>query len=432
MRILLINTLYAPIVLGGAEKSVQELAIELTTRGHHVAVFSLIANQREALKADLLDGVTVYRSRSSSMRYFQLGARPFGPVSGLMFRLSDRYRPLIRRRLKSVIEDFQPEIIHSNVVAGIGNALVATDGSIPRVHTLRDYYLVCATAAMRRGSHNCEGQCFRCRFITQRTVVPSHSLQAWVGVSNAILRDHEQLVKPLRQSIKRVIYNAPDAPRAEPEHSPVNVSRSQVITIGFIGRLVPHKGLAQLVEAFRSIHDRDVRLVIAGAAPAQFTEWATDLTSQDSRITLIGRVAPARFYATVDIVAVPSQWREPFGRVAAEAAAAGCRVAVSHIGGLPEAIAEYSRGITVRDYARPAAWATTLADLILQHRVDSVRRPARTVAAMSPGHQYEALYRDLLNAPVPEPHHQKPLWVRSSKSSRRRSKFRIWSGPVSW
>lgn len=67
-----------------------------------------------------------------------------------------------------------------------------------------------------------------------------------------------------------------------------------------------------------SVGDKDVPNLVCH-------EWAADVAS------LLGKM---------DIVLVPSQWQEPFGRVAVEALQAGSCVLVSDTGGLPEAVGD--------------------------------------------------------------------------------------------
>ena len=48
-----------------------------------------------------------------------------------------------------------------------------------------------------------------------------------------------------------------------------------------------------------------------------------------------------------DIIVMPSQWEEPFGRVAAEAGAASKPIVASNIGGIPEIIEHGKNGFLV-------------------------------------------------------------------------------------
>jgi glycosyltransferase involved in cell wall biosynthesis len=71
-------------------------------------------------------------------------------------------------------------------------------------------------------------------------------------------------------------------------------------------------------------------------------------------------VAP--LYAAADVVVVPSVLPDPLPNSALEAAAAGCCVVASAIGGLPEILSDGRSGVLVRP-GDPAALAGALAAL---------------------------------------------------------------------
>ncbi len=116
------------------------------------------------------------------------------------------------------------------------------------------------------------------------------------------------------------------------------------IVVGFVGRLVPEKGIEVLLRA--AAGDARLRLRIAGAGPLaeNLPTRAAGLGIAD-RVQLVGAVAPDRvpeFYRTMDVLAVPSQstpsWTEQFGRVAIEAMATGVPVVSSDAGALPDVV----------------------------------------------------------------------------------------------
>jgi glycosyltransferase involved in cell wall biosynthesis len=67
-------------------------------------------------------------------------------------------------------------------------------------------------------------------------------------------------------------------------------------------------------------------------------------------------------YARTQLLIVPSQWQEAFGRVVVEAQASGIPVIASRTGGLPEAVGR--GGILIDDYSNPARWLTALQGLL--------------------------------------------------------------------
>ena len=116
--------------------------------------------------------------------------------------------------------------------------------------------------------------------------------------------------------------------------------------IMFLGRLVEHKGCRVLVEAFARIADSylDARLTIVGEGDqrAELEALVTELDLAD-RIAFAGPVtgpALAQLLRASRIMVVPTTAEEPFGIVALEGLASGCRMVVARSGGLPEAVGD--------------------------------------------------------------------------------------------
>jgi glycosyltransferase involved in cell wall biosynthesis len=139
-----------------------------------------------------------------------------------------------------------------------------------------------------------------------------------------------------------------DVERFEPvDHPPP----SATLRVGFVGRLIPHKGVDVLLEAVA--HDDRMRVEIFGAGPEleALTGWAARLGLTD-RVTFHGHVEEEAIPATYrrfDVLAVPSVptpgWLEQFGRVVVEAQASGIPVVASASGALPDVVGE--RGLLV-------------------------------------------------------------------------------------
>ncbi|MBQ6246974.1 MAG: glycosyltransferase family 4 protein, partial [Kiritimatiellae bacterium] len=109
----------------------------------------------------------------------------------------------------------------------------------------------------------------------------------------------------------------------------------------YVGQLVRGKGVHLLLRALaRMKGGRRLDIVGAGNMDARLKALAR-------RLGLAGRVTfhgfqpnPADYMAAARCVVVPSFWQEPYGLVAAEAAAMGKKVVAFAVGGLPEACGE--------------------------------------------------------------------------------------------
>jgi glycosyltransferase involved in cell wall biosynthesis len=126
-----------------------------------------------------------------------------------------------------------------------------------------------------------------------------------------------------------------------------NPIKPGAFTVGYVGRLVPEKGIETLLAALARLGDAfQVRLI--GAGPAQ-----PALEAQAAALEVLNRVEflPARppaqvaaEYCRLQALVLPSRttpvWKEQFGRVLAEAMACGVPVVGSDSGAIPEVIGE--------------------------------------------------------------------------------------------
>jgi glycosyltransferase involved in cell wall biosynthesis len=124
--------------------------------------------------------------------------------------------------------------------------------------------------------------------------------------------------------------------------------------VGYAGRLVPEKGVADLIHAVAQVQDRQrMELVIAGNGP----EKKRLLALAESLPELAGLVhwsevphqEMADWYRSLDVLVLPSRatarWKEQFGRVLAEAMARERPVIGADTGFIPELIRSTEGGL---------------------------------------------------------------------------------------
>jgi 1,2-diacylglycerol 3-alpha-glucosyltransferase len=110
----------------------------------------------------------------------------------------------------------------------------------------------------------------------------------------------------------------------------------------FVGRLVPHKGLEDLLRALEELPP-DVLLVVVGEGPRRET-WETLARNRglSQRVRFLGAVPDAdlpRYHALASVVVLPSQNRlEGFGLAVVEAMASGRPVVVADLPGVREVV----------------------------------------------------------------------------------------------
>lgn len=185
------------------------------------------------------------------------------------------------------------------------------------------------------------------------------------------------------------LYNAVDLSRYDEEHDDrrdeLGIEPSRPV-IGFVGQLVPRKGVTTLIAAMADVASSlpEALLVIAGCAPPGETEYEAECRRLASTLQLDGHVrfvgyrrdVPA-FMRTFDVFALPTR-SEPFGKVVIEAMAAGCPVVASRVGGIPEIITNADLG-TLIPPDDPKALSAAILDYLTNP--DRHRHVARAGAA---------------------------------------------------
>jgi glycosyltransferase involved in cell wall biosynthesis len=151
-----------------------------------------------------------------------------------------------------------------------------------------------------------------------------------------------------------------DTDRFRPAERPPPVDR---LRVGFVGRLIPLKGVDVLLRAV-ALDDRlDLDVYGGGPDEAVLRELAARSGLTD-RVTFHGHVDEAALvdvFPTFDVLAVPSVttdgWVEQFGRVVVEGQASGVPVVASDSGALPDVVGETGLLVPPSD---PAALAAAL------------------------------------------------------------------------
>jgi len=115
-----------------------------------------------------------------------------------------------------------------------------------------------------------------------------------------------------------------------------------------VGRIVPHKGIEQFVEAARYVPEGRFLIAGEGSLLESMKRLAVSMGVSD-RVRFVGRVSEARLpevYAACDVFVLPSVSRlEAFGIVALEAMATGKPVIVADIPGVREMIVDGQEGL---------------------------------------------------------------------------------------
>ncbi|MCK1384519.1 glycosyltransferase family 4 protein [Bradyrhizobium sp. 21] len=340
MKVLVTSSLYptpgAPKVVGGAEIFVGRLVESLVARGDTIEVVRAASLPNQ--KAERHNEVDVYSAPSQNI-YLPFTEQRSAPARGIWHAIEDwqRTADVVGARMDA----FKPDLLHSNNLSGLTTAVwkAAFDRRIPIVHTLHDYYLTCPRCSRFSDGRACKHTCLSCKLLTVSRRSATKQLSAVVGVSQRILDIHTELGLFANIGTRKVIRHASALKLA----APFNTPPSNILRLGFIGRLTEEKGIYNLVKAVGLLPPSSVRLVIAGYASDELKQELRTLAPR-ATLEFLGFVAPEKFYEQIDVVVIPPIWEEPGPIVVADARAAGKPFLGTRFGGIPEAVALGAKG----------------------------------------------------------------------------------------
>jgi glycosyltransferase involved in cell wall biosynthesis len=213
-------------------------------------------------------------------------------------------------------------------------------------------------------------------------------LEALNSVDAIVTRSHFSKAMLVRNGVVSTLFQVAGLP--PPGESPASdrTSRSDgSLRIGYIGQLVPIKGVDVLIRAFRRLDPRGRRLelVIYGDPSANpgHVRWLRHLAGRRPGITFAGRFDPTEreaVFASIDLLVVPSVWYENAPLVVEEAQEAGLPVVASNLGSLTEVVRDGVDGLLFEG-GNDRALAARLQELVDHpERLRDLRRQVRQPA----------------------------------------------------
>lgn len=130
---------------------------------------------------------------------------------------------------------------------------------------------------------------------------------------------------------------------------------NEQFTVGYFARICPEKGLDQLINAFKDFHQQNPasRLKVAGYSGSRNAEYLQSCLEQADDLgdafqfigELADRKAKAQFLSSLDVLSVPTVYREPKGLYVLESLANGTPVVQPDHGSFPELIGATEGGL---------------------------------------------------------------------------------------
>jgi glycosyltransferase involved in cell wall biosynthesis len=366
MRILYVCHQFFPDCYTGTERYTLELAKQLQRMGHQVYTLTYALNERGG-GATVRGGVShvVYEYEGVpviALRHCDLDKR--GGLPGISFDLRDA---VILEEIERVLSERVFDILHCVHPMRMGAVLeAAKKKGLKLVLTLMDFWMICPRVTLQRtdGSlcdgpdhgRNCATFCYQGSGMVEQLLKRYADSVETLGMVDAVLSHSRFLIEMFNQNgvDTRGFVHCPNGF----DYAKVNGSKrgwdtGKTINFGFLGTILPHKGVEILIDAFKLVAADNVRLKIYGGYFEEH-EYHSRLLAKaegDKRIEFCGDYELnniARVLEEINVVVVPSLWYENAPLVISTAQAFGIPVIATRLGGMKEMVVDGVNGFTFR------------------------------------------------------------------------------------
>ncbi len=368
MRIIQVLHWFLPRHVAGTEVYTHRLSKELQKR-HQVWLFCRedgFHDRRFHEEEEIYDDLPVRRIYVN-----RIGRRfPFPGVNLLQSRNAH-----IESSFDRFLTEKKPDVVHFQHLAELSGGLIecARKRGLPTVVTLHDYWFLChRIQLLRPDSSRCSGpaQGWRCAgcagvglpyplaFLLGPLTAPRYVRRT--AYLQQCLSMADLIIAPSHFVRDRFVANGfpPDRIRVTDNGTATDwlaeyrPQPSDRLRFGYIGAVMHHKGVHNLVDAFCGLNTTSAELHIFGHADYAPAYYETlKRTARDRHIHFRGGFANreiGQVLSQIDVLFVPSIWHENSPVTIHEARLASIPVVASRIGGIPEFVTDGVSGLLHR------------------------------------------------------------------------------------
>jgi len=327
MKVMIINSLYYPNIIGGAEKSTQIIAEKLKK----FDIEPVVVTVSDKEKIEFINGVKVYYVYHSNI-YWSYYSKTKKAALKIFWHLVSMYNFPVLRKVNEIIKRENPDVVNTNNLSefSVGIWRIIKKKKIPLVHTLRDYSLLCPRATLFRRQDVCRRKNLICMLMLYFKRLFSKYPDAVVGNSRFVINEHLNSGF-FKNSKKYIIYNSLESGKIK-----TDIKRSNSLSFGYIGHLSYHKGIEFLLKVFKKSSIADLHVFGRGIT-SDYENYLKD-EYKSKEIFFHGFVKTEEAFKIIDVLIVPSLCYDSLPRVIYEAYSFGIPVIGSNRGGTPEII----------------------------------------------------------------------------------------------
>jgi len=340
---------YPPYYMAGSEVYTFNLSNELS-KFFNITIFTRVEDDFQkpyTIKESNENGITVIRVNKYSRDY--------------TFRSKYEDYKLIKIFEKYLVR-VKPDVVHIGHLSHLTICIVdiIRKYDIPIIFTLHDYWMMCIRGQLIQDDLSlCSGpnikKCSECN----KKYFLSHShakeeISNWLKTLKTINEHVDLFISPSKFLQKKYIgYGIPEEKIIYMDYgfnkdlfNGIKRNPSTKIRFGFLGRIVPVKGISLLIEAFNEIDHSKAELNIYGKLPNSYMFLKEQcLNSSINFKGCYNYNEISNILSNIDVLVTPSIWFENSPLVIHEAFLAKIPVITSNLGGMAELVIHKKNGL---------------------------------------------------------------------------------------
>lgn len=378
----ILMTMYGWNESGGGTTFPKALAKELASRGHEVLVFYAAGRHQSIQKAYYVETthennvvlVGVYNRPT----VFMDDAQPEREIED----------SVILEIWKSLLAQWKPDLVHYHNFLGLSFAIAEETHrrKIPSVYTPHNYHMIDPRLYMFRSDLSLwngtdiliNSECIfqypdKRNLYVQRTRKAQKILREDISLTIAVSRYMQRVLQEFSKSenicvvhqVHEVVEKLYLKSHAYDYHKKSPVADNEPLHVGFIGAVMPHKGVQVLVQAAQLLPANAVIVHIYGFIAQEYRDFLEKL-DKGRRLIFHGAYSADELHeiaGNLDAIVIPSVWHDCAPLVCVEALALGVPVIAARVGGIPDFIHDGQNG-RLYHHSSP----TELAAILLEFR----------------------------------------------------------------
>ncbi|MBV9747489.1 MAG: glycosyltransferase [Acetobacteraceae bacterium] len=344
LRVLAVNIFFAPVSFGGATIVAEQMARHLHAREDTEIFVFASRDDEEATRYVLL-------------RYEWEGVPVFAVQVPKPDAVGEFDNPEMASVFADVLRAVGPDVVHFHCVQHLGAGLLRTceEAGIPFAVTVHDAWWLCARQFMVTEAG---GYCFQRRIdlnVCQVCMPTTMHLRQRFNLLTKALAGATLVLSPSEAHRQLYLANGLDPARTRVNHNGIRMPDrprrrrpGATLRFGFVGGVSELKGYHLVHKAFEAIASSQYELVLVdntlnlGFSSIDPAEW--NIRGKLSVLPAYRQDTMDDFFDGIDVLLFPSQWKESFGLVVAEALARDVWVIVTEGGGAAEFVVDGENG----------------------------------------------------------------------------------------